>query len=129
MELAGARVVAASHFAFIAFLVGGGPLGRRYARLRPAHLAAIAVTIAINLTSSDCPLTTIETRLLRASGREPYERGFISHYLVEPIHPAGIDGRVNLLLLSAWIVPTAIAYRRWPRRKKALPNATQLQRR
>jgi hypothetical protein len=127
--LAGARLVAATHFAFVAFLVGGGPLGRRYPRVRPAHLAAIAATVAINLTGSDCPLTSWETRLLRSSGREPYERGFISHYLVEPFHPAGIDGRVNLVLLSAWMVPTAISYRTWPRRKKALPNATKLQRR
>jgi hypothetical protein len=40
----------------------------------------------------------------------PYETGFISHYLVEPFHPAGIDGRVNLVLLGAWMIPTAIAY-------------------
>ena len=122
MEFAGSRVVAASHFAFIAFLVVGGPLGRRYTRLRPAHLAAIAATIAINLTSSDCPLTTVETRLLRASGRVPYEHGFISHYLVEPFHPAGIDGRVNLVLLSAWMVPTALAYSITSRRSKPSPE-------
>ena len=124
MEFVAARAVAVTHFAFIAFLVAGGPLSRRFVRIRPAHIAAIAATVAINLTGSDCPLTALETRLLRASGRVPYERGFISHYLVEPLHPSGIDGRVNLILLAVWIVPTAIAYGVRPRRYKSVPNAT-----
>jgi len=119
VDLIGARVVALTHFAFIAFLIVGGPIGLRYARARPAHVAAIASALAINLTGSDCPLTVLEKHLLRASGHRVYDGGFISHYLVEPIHPSGIDGRVNLMLLSAWIVPTAAAYAWLARRQKS----------
>ena len=105
-----ARLVALTHFAFVAFLISGGPISRRFSRVRPVHIATIAITAAINLTASDCPLTVLEMNLLRASGRVPYDTGFISHYFVEPFHPSGIDGRVNLVLLGAWMVPTALAY-------------------
>ena len=119
MELAAARAVALTHFAIVGFLIAGGPLTRRFPRLRPAHVATIAVIVGINLTGSDCPLTNLEMKLLRDSGRVPYENGFISHYFVEPFHPAGIGGRVNLILLSAWMIPTAIAYALPARRNKA----------
>jgi len=117
-QVIAARGVALTHFAFIAFLVAGGPLGLRFARARPLHAAAIATAMAINLAGSDCPLTTVEKDLLRASGRPVYEGGFISHYLVEPVFPSGIDGRVNMVLLSAWIVPTAVAFAARSRRSR-----------
>jgi hypothetical protein len=110
MYLGLARLTALAHFTFIAFLIGGAPAGIRWRELIPVHVAAIVVTLVINLTGSDCPLTVLEKRLLNASGRAPYANGFISHYLVEPVHAGGIDGRVNLVLLGAWIVPTALAY-------------------
>ena len=122
MELAAARLVALTHFAFVAFLIIGGVVGRRFPGFRLAHLATIAITVLINLSGSDCPLTVLETRLLRASGHVPYSTGFISHYLVEPYHPSGINGQVNLVLLSVWMVPTALAYGMRPRRSK--PTAT-----
>ena len=111
--------MAVTHLAFIAFLIAGGPLARRMPRLMKWHLGAIGVTVAINLARADCPLTVWEKHFLTRAGREPYESGFISHYLVEPIYPAGIDGRVNLMILAAWMVPTAFAYRGFLRSRPA----------
>ena len=108
-----------THLAFIVFLVAGGLLACRMPRLMKWHLGAIGVTIVINLTGSDCPLTVWEKHFLAQAGREPYESGFVSHYLVEPVFPAGIDGRVNLMILAAWMVPTAFAYRRFLRSRPA----------
>ena len=122
MELLAARLVALTHFAFVGFLITGGPMSRRFPRIRPAHIATIAITAAINLTGSDCPLTVLEMHLLRASGRVPYDTGFISHYFVEPFYPSGINGRVNLVLLGAWMIPTALAYGIRPHRAKPTAN-------
>ena len=105
-----AGLIVVGHLSFIGFVVAGGPLARLMPRLAKWHLGAIVVTVVINLTGSDCPLTVWEKHFLRQAGEEPYESGFISHYLVEPVYPAGIDGRVNLLLLAAWMIPTAFAY-------------------
>ena len=124
MELAAARLVALTHLTFVAFLIVGGLLGRRFPMLRPAHVATIVLTVALNVTGSDCPLTVLEMDLLRASGRVPYDTGFISHYFVEPFHPSGINGRVNLALLGAWMVPTAFAYWLRPCQSKSATNAS-----
>jgi Protein of Unknown function (DUF2784) len=105
-----ARAVVVVHLSFVVFLIVGGPLGRRFRAVVPAHLAAIVAAVAINVTGSECPLTVLEKHFLRLAGRTPYRGGFISHYLVEPVHPSGITGKVNLVLLAAWIVPTAVAY-------------------
>ena len=105
-----ARLTALTHLSFIAFLVVGGPLSVKWPKVMPFHLAALGATVAINVTGSECPLTAIEQDLLARSGRLPYEGGFISHYLVEPIRPAGIDGTVNLVMLLLLCVPTAWAY-------------------
>ena len=105
-----AKLVVVMHLSFIALLIGGGPLGRQWPAMVPVHLGAIVIAVGINLTGSDCPLTVLEKRFIRRGNQVPYESGFISHYLVEPIHPTGITGRVNLALLSLWIVPTFVAY-------------------
>ena len=116
MYLALARLTALAHLCFIAFLVAGGPIGLAWREVVPAHLTAIAIALVINLTGSDCPLTVLEKHWLKRAGLVPYHSGFISHYLVEPVHAQGIDGRVNLLILSAWIIPTALAYALFGRR-------------
>ena len=107
-----AWLTAAAHLLFIGFIVAGGPLACLMPRLLKWHLGAVGVAAAINLSGADCPLTVWEKHFLRQAGEQPYESGFVSHYLVEPIHPAGIDGRVNLMILAAWMIPTAFAYSR-----------------
>jgi hypothetical protein len=104
------KLVAAGHVALVVVLVGGGPAVRRWPRLVPVHLGAIAATAAVNLAGRDCPLTTWEKACARRAGREPYEGGFVEHYLVLPIRPAGIDDGVDRLLLAAWLVPSVLGY-------------------
>jgi hypothetical protein len=105
-----ANVVALSHLAYVGFMVAGGPLAHRRPRLTRWHLAAVGAAVAVNLAGADCPLTRLEKHLVRRAGRRPYESGFVSHYLIEPVYPKGITGRVNLAILATWAVPTALAY-------------------
>ena len=105
-----ARVVALGHLAFVLFLVLGGPLSLRWRRLLPAHLAVVAITVALNRTGMDCPLTTLEKDLLRSSDIEVYRHGFVEHYLVEPVHPTGNSPTVTFVLVAIWLVPTVISY-------------------
>ena len=107
--LALARLVALAHLAFVAFLVLGGPLAFRRRRLLPWHVAVVAVTVAVNRTGLDCPLTTIEKDLLEAAGRG-YRHGFVEHYLVEPVHRSGASPTVTLVLIAFWLVPTLVSY-------------------
>ena len=105
-----ARLVAASHLGYIVFLLVGGFMARRWPKLTKWHLGAIGAAGVVNITGSDCPLTVWEKWFLRHAGQEPYETGFISHYLVEPVYPPGINGRVNFVILVTLTVPITISY-------------------
>lgn len=114
--------MAGSHLAFVVFLIAGGFLAWRRPKLVKWHVGAIAAAAIVNITGSDCPLTVWEKWLVRQAGSEPYETGFISHYLVEPIYRPGINGRVNLVLLGCLVVPITVSYWRLHRtsRREAL---------
>ena len=105
-----ARLMAASHLAYIVFLLVGGFAAKRRPKLMKWHLAAFGAAGLVNITGSDCPLTTWEKWFLRRAGREPYETGFASYYLVEPIYPRGITGRVNSVILLALVIPILVSY-------------------
>lgn len=66
--------------------------------------------LAVTLSGSDCPLTTIEKHFREVAGWSVYRNGFISHYLVEPFHPAGITSGVRIVIIAAWIVPNILGY-------------------
>ncbi len=105
-----ADLTAAVHLATIVFLIVGGPLALLRRRLLLPHVAVLAAVGAVNLTGSDCPLTVWEQQLQARGGQQPYSGGFIEHYLVEPVHPAGITPAVELLIYALALVPTVLAY-------------------
>lgn len=115
-----ARLVAASHLSYIVFLLVGGFMAKRWPKLMKWHFGAIGAAAVVNITGSDCPLTVWEKWFLRQAGREPYETGFISNYLVEPVYPPGITGRVNFLILITLTVPIAVGYWRIIRHRRGV---------
>ena len=119
-----AWIMAAFHLAYIVFLLVGGFMARRWPKLTKWHLGAIGAAALVNITGSDCPLTAWEKWFLRRAGHEPYETGFVSHYLVEPVFPPGINGRVNLIILITLTVPITVSYWRMSRSRRAEPSHT-----
>ena len=123
MALVGlARLMAASHLAYIVFLLVGGFAAKRRPKLMKWHLAAFAAAGLVNVTGSDCPLTAWEKWFLRRAGREPYETGFASHYLVEPFYSKGITGRVNSVILLTLVIPVLVSYWRLARSAADAPG-------
>ncbi|WP_428121721.1 DUF2784 domain-containing protein [Candidatus Poriferisodalis sp.] len=118
-----ARLVAGSHLAYVVFLIVGGFLAWRKPKLVKWHVGAIVAAAVVNITASDCPLTVWEKWFLRQAGDVPYETGFISHYLVEPIYRPGINGGVNFVLLCCLVIPNAISYWRLRKTGQASQNA------
>jgi hypothetical protein len=101
---------AVAHGLFIVALIVGGPLSARWPRLARAHLVAVAGTAAVFLSGSDCPFTVAELFFRRHAGWSTFDTGFVSHHLVEPLHPAGITPWVQVLLVAAWVVPTVVGH-------------------
>jgi hypothetical protein len=104
------------HFAYLAFVVGGGFLVRRYRWLIVPHLLALAWGIYVEaLPGMLCPLTPLENHFARLAGAEGYEGGYIEHYLVPIIYPDGLTPTAQRWLAMALIAVNVIAYT-WPRR-------------
>jgi hypothetical protein len=91
-----ADLVLATHFAVVAFVIGGLALvllgnlwgwswvNRWWFRL--AHLGAIAVVVAQAWLGVVCPLTTLESALRVKAGGTGYETSFIEHWLTRLLY-------------------------------------------
>ncbi|GLZ84626.1 hypothetical protein Pres01_06770 [Metapseudomonas resinovorans] len=109
------------HLAFILFVVTGGLLVLKWPRLALVHLPAVAWGATVEFFHLICPLTPLENRLRRAAGEQGYSGGFIEHYLVPMIYPAGLTPAIQLwigafvLLLN--LVPYGLLAMRLMRRR------------
>lgn len=114
-----ADLVLLLHAAFILFVACGGLLVWRWPRLAWLHLPAAGWGALIALAGWYCPLTPLEIRLRRLAGQQGYEGGFIEHYLLSFIYPAGLTRPLQLALGVGVIVLTTTVYALlWHRRRR-----------
>jgi len=112
-----ADAVVVSHLAFIAFVLAGGVLvitwRRRVAWL---HLPAVAWAAYAEFTATICPLTPLENALRLRAGQSGYAGGFVEHYLIPIIYPAGLtpnaQGVLGAVVIAVNLLFYAIAWRR-----------------
>ncbi len=78
------------HLLFISFVVGGVFLAWRWPRIAWAHIPAVVYGALAEFVGFTCPLTPLENDLRHHAGEAGYRGGFIAHYLVRVIHPAGL---------------------------------------
>ena len=114
--LAAALVVA--HFAFTAFVICGGFLTWRWPRIAWIHLPALAWGCWIELSHAVCPLTPLENHWRRLAGEAGYSEGFLAHYLVRVLYPAGLTWHIQYALAAALVVLNLLAYRGLVRRRR-----------
>lgn len=77
------------HGTFLLFFVIGGFLAWRWFRVIWAHLFVAVWNLTIVILDFGCPVTALEKYFRRRGGEQPYEGGFIKHYLDGTIYPAG----------------------------------------
>jgi hypothetical protein len=85
--------------------------------LIPLHLAAVAWGVATEVTGAACPLTALENRLRLLAGSAGYAGGFVDHYLVALIYPAGLTRDMQALLAAAVLALNIALYVRVVRRR------------
>jgi hypothetical protein len=93
-----ADLVVLIHFAFLLFVVFGGLLALRWRRVMYLHLPAAVWGAFIELAGGICPLTPLENSLRRSAGLAGYEGGFVEHYILPVLYPAGLTRGVQLTL-------------------------------
>nr|WP_256833765.1 DUF2784 domain-containing protein [Pseudomonas oleovorans] len=100
------------HLGFILFVLLGGLLLLRWPRLIWLHIPAVAWGIVVECLHLGCPLTPWENQLRRAAGQAGYDGGFIEHYLIPLIYPAGLTPQIQLYL-GAIVVLVNLAVYTW----------------
>jgi hypothetical protein len=93
-----ADLVLVVHLAFVVFVVLGGLLVLRWPWVAFVHIPAAIWGILIEYTGRICPLTPLENWLRQSGGESGYSGGFIEHYVLPLIYPAGLTRNVQLVL-------------------------------
>ncbi len=107
-----ADAVVLVHLAFILFVLFGGLLVLRWRWLALLHLPAAAWGVAVELLHLYCPLTPLENSLRQAAGQVGYQGGFVEHYLIPLIYPAGLTPQIQLGLGALVLVINLAVYAR-----------------
>jgi len=98
------------HLAFIVFVMLGGLLLLKWRRLVYLHLPAVAWGILVELEGWLCPLTPLEQHFRQLAGESGYSGGFVQHYLLPLIYPAGLTRDVQTLLALCVITVNLVIY-------------------
>ncbi|CAH1747663.1 putative membrane protein [Thauera humireducens] len=98
------------HLGFIIFVLLGGLLALRWRRVPLLHLPAAAWGVYIELSGGLCPLTPLENRLRALAGQAGFEGGFIEHYLLPLIYPAGLTRDTQFVLAGVVVIVNLLAY-------------------
>jgi hypothetical protein len=75
------------HALFIVWVVFGAPLTRSRPILRWLHILSLIWGVLTELLPWSCPLTLLENWLEQKAGVEPYQGGFLLHYLDKLVYP------------------------------------------
>jgi len=105
-----ADIVACVHAAFVAFVVLGGVLAIRWRRLVWLHVPAAIWGALIEFADWVCPLTPLENALRERAGEAGYGDGFIQHYLLRALYPAGLTRAAQLALGALVIIVNVAIY-------------------
>lgn len=105
-----ADAVVLFHLAFILFVLLGGLLTLRAPWMAFVHLPAMAWGAAVEFLHLYCPLTPLENSLRAKAGEQGYAGGFIEHYIIALIYPAGLTPQIQLWLGSVVVVVNALVY-------------------
>jgi hypothetical protein len=89
------------HALFILWVVFGALVTRSRPILRWLHIACLVWGILTELLPWPCPLTVLENWLEAKAGIQPYQGGFLLHYLDKLVYP---DISATLLTVGGVIV-------------------------
>ncbi|WAC08072.1 MAG: DUF2784 domain-containing protein [Thermodesulfobacteriota bacterium] len=93
-----ADFVMALHFVFVLFAVLGGFLALKWKRLAWIHVPAFLWAALIEFAGWICPLTYLETWLLKQNGAHAFQEGFIEHYIFPLIYPQELTRSLQVTL-------------------------------
>lgn len=110
MHLRLAELIVVLHLLFIVFALFGGLLVMKWPRLVWLHIPIVVWGALTEFLGLICPLTPLEIWLRKQAGTDPYEGGFISHYLEPLIYPPGLTPGMQWLLGGGLVIFNILIY-------------------
>lgn len=98
------------HFAFIVFVVFGGVMVLKWGRVAILHIPCALWGALIEFSGWICPLTPLEHTLREAAGETLYNSGFIDHYIMPLVYPAGLTREMQISLGILVVVVNLMVY-------------------
>ena len=98
------------HLGFIIYVIFGGLLAIRWPRSIWVHLPVLIWGVGVELTGWVCPLTPLENHFRAQAALQGYQGGFIEHYLIAVIYPAGLTRQVQIGLGAALFAFNIVIY-------------------
>ncbi len=112
-----ADVALVAHMAFVAFVVFGGLVVLRWAKVAWLHVPCALWGAWVELAGWICPLTPLEVSWRRRAGEVGYTGGFLEHYVVPVLYPAGLTREVQvglgMVVVVLNLVIYALVWRQW----------------
>ncbi len=105
-----ADLVVVAHLLFIIYAILGGLLGLWNRWSLAVHVPAAVWIAIIEFRGWICPLTPLENRLRSAGGAAGYAGGFVEHYLIPVIYPAGLTRTMQFVLGGVAVVVNVAVY-------------------
>ena len=105
-----ADAVLVAHLAFILFASFGALLALRWRWIPFVQLPAAAWGFFVEATGRICPLTFLENALRMRAGASGYGEGFIEHYLLALVYPAGLTHGIQFVLAAAIVALNVAIY-------------------
>lgn len=119
-----ADAVLVLHLAFVASVVLGGFLLRRWPKLIYAHVPVAIWGVLIEFAGWICPLTPLENSLRHRGGQAGYEGGFIDNYIMPILYPIGLTRNTQYALgLFALLINVAAYALYFRSRRNSQPRA------
>ena len=98
------------HLGFILFALAGSLLVLRWRWIAWVHIPAVAWACAVEVFGWSCPLTPLENAFRAAGGVTGYGNGFVEHYIVPLVYPAGLTRAVQTLLGVGVVAMNGVLY-------------------
>ena len=106
----GADLVVVAHLLFIVFAFVGGMAVLRWHWLAFVHLPVALWATVVELMGWVCPLTPLEISLRVAAGEAGYRGGFVEHYILPIVYPAGLTRELQWTLAALVVLVNAAIY-------------------
>ncbi|WP_455924111.1 DUF2784 domain-containing protein [Pseudomonas putida] len=114
------------HGLFIIFVLLGGLLLLKWRGVVWLHVPAATWGVLVEVFHLTCPLTYWENLLRLRAGLQGYEGGYVEHYLLPVIYPAGLTAGIQLVLGSVVLLINGAVYwrlyRRWGKSTRVIPS-------